>query len=247
MLSLALTAGAVFCFQYAPVDKVADHPGKAAGKLSKPEAAAVPSDSVPSATTQPPATRLPGGTADPTGPGITSPGINMVATPHADGTFEVSETVIFREPRLTMDLTSPEIRYGGTNFAKVSPTADLVQVTAAGQPVLAGPIQGTQQVELPEATDRVELRYLLTDATVRSIPSVVGRALGLLSPLTATNDATLPVRLEVGGPSVRNLICPRLPPARRQCAASAGELGVAPRLPAKDAVVIVQYNLPKPS
>jgi hypothetical protein len=97
------------------------------------------------------------------------------------------------------------------------------------------------------ATRRIELRYILAGATVRSIPSVTGRALGLLSPLAATSDRTLPVRIEVVGPSVRNLICPRLAPNRQQCAGTGANLGVAPRLPAATAVVVVQYNLPKPS
>jgi hypothetical protein len=247
VLSAALAAGAVVCFRYAPADKVADRADKDASKLARTEAgAATPAPKQPR-TVPPIGSRSSGPARSPSGPGLTSPGISLVAAPNADGTFEVAETVIFRAPRRSVELRSPEIRYGGAPFAGQTPTADLVQVTASGQPVLAGPVHGTKRVQLPMATDRIELRYRLAGATVRSIPSITGRALGLLSPLTATNDRALPVRLEVTGPAIRNLICPRLAPSRQQCAGSAGELGVAPLLTARTAVVIVQYNLPKPS
>jgi hypothetical protein len=249
VLSVALTAGAIMCLRYAPVDNVADHATKGAGRVERTEAGAstpTPSEPTPS---EPNGTRPPGSTRSGTGPGLTSPGINLVTTPNADGTFEVSESVYFRKPRSTVSLAAPSAKSGGPPFAHKSPRADLVQISAQNQPVLLpGPVYAyARTVQLQEAVNRIELRYILAGATVRSIPSVTGRALGLLSPLTATSDRTLPVRIEVVGPSVWNLVCPRLGKNRQKCAGTGANLGVAPQLTGATAVVVVQYNLPKPS
>lgn len=241
-MTAALTAGAIAAFGYAPADGASEH----AVKAPRTEAAATPtpgpSDPTPTA---PNGTRLPGTSSPTTGPGLTAPGINLVATPNSDGSFEVSETVYFRTPRTKVTLAAPSISAGGMTFTGRKPRADLVQLTSGGQPVLAGPVTSAKTVSLPMATDRIELRYLLMGASVRSIPSVTGRALGLISPLAASNDRGLPVRMEIAGPSVRNLICPKQAMSQRQCAGK-GEVGVPPRMSAANAVVIVQYNLPKP-
>src|SRR4029450_13201005 len=101
VLSVALTAGAIMCLRYAPVDNVADPATKGAGRVERTEAGAptpTPSGPTPSA---PNGTRPPGSTRSGSGPGLTSPGINLVTTPNTDGTFEVSESVYFRNPRST--------------------------------------------------------------------------------------------------------------------------------------------------
>ncbi len=238
VLPVALVAAAIACLRYAPDDNVADHANKDAGRLERPEAG--PQNPAPSTPTTSPRTA--------TGPGVTSPGIRLVAKPNTDGTFEVSESVVFRSPRSTVNLAAPSAKSGGPTFVRKAPRADMVQLSAQGQPALAGAVNVyAKPVKLRMATNRIELRYVLAGATVRSIPSVAGRALGLLAPLAATTDRTLPVRIEVVGPSVRNLICPRRPPNVRQCAGTGANLGVAPLMSAALAVVIVQYDLPKPS
>jgi hypothetical protein len=243
LLSVALIAAAIACLRYAPDDNVADRADKSSGRLERTQTGApTPTPSEPTAT-QPPAPAESG-----TGPGVTSPGIRLVATPNTDGTFEVSESVFFRKPRTTVSLAAPSSKSGGPTFVRNAPRADMVQLSAQNQPVLAGPVNGyAKPVKLPMATSRIELRYVLAGATVRSMPSVAGRALGLLAPLAAATDRTLPVRIEVGGPSVRNLICPRRAPNLRQCAGAGANLGVAPLMSAAIAFVIVQYDLPKPS
>lgn len=250
-MTAALTAGAIAALGHAPVDGASEHAAKSAGRVERTEAAPTPtpaqSDPNDPTPTAPNGTRLPGTSNPTTGPGLTAPGINLVATPNSDGSFEVSETVYFRSPRTKVTLIAPNIKAGGMTFAGRRPRADLVQLSSEGQPVLAGPVgTAAKTVTLPMATTRIELRYLLVGASVRSIPSVSGRALGLISPLAASNDRGLPVRLEIAGPSVRNLICPKQTMANQQCAGKA-EVGVPPTMSAANAVVIVQYDLPKPS
>ena len=249
MVTAALTAGAVAAIGYAPVDGASEHAAKSAGRVERTEAAPTPSPAPNDPTpTAPNGTRLPGTSNPTTGPGLTAPGINLVAVPNPDGSFEVSETVFFRTPRTKVTLAAPGIGPGGTTFRGRKPRADLVQLSTESQPVrVTGPVSTAgQTLTLPMATTRIELRYVLMGASVRSIPSVSGRALGLISPLTASTDRALPVRLEIAGPTVRNLSCPKQTLANRQCAGKA-EVGVPPRMSAANAVVIVQYNLPKPS
>ena len=239
VLSVALVAAAIACLRYAPHDNVAN---KDDGRLERTEAGAqTPAPSTPTPTPTPRA-------AAATGSGVSSPGIRLVAMPNTDGTFEVSESVFFRGPRSTVNLAAPSARWGGPTFARKAPRADMVQLSAQGQPVLAGAVSVyAKPVKLRTATNKIELRYVLAGATVRSIPSVAGRALGLLAPLAATTDRTLPVRIEIVGPSVRNLICPRRAPNVQQCAGTGANLGIAPLMSAAIAIVIVQYDLPKPS
>ena len=247
-MTAALTAGAIAAVGYGPADGASEHAAKSAGRVERTEAAPTPTvgpnDPTPTA---PNGTRLPRTSNPTTGPGLTGPGINLVATPNPDGSFEVSETVFFRSPRTSVTLAAPNIAAAAQTFAGKRPRADLVQLSSAGQPVLTGPVSSmAKTIKLPMATSRIELRYLLTNASVRSIPSVTGRALGLISPLAAATDRDLPTRLEIAGPTIRNLICPKQVMANRQCAGKA-EVGVPPRMAAGNAVVVVQYNLPKPS
>jgi len=55
------------------------------------------------------------------------------------------------------------------------------------------------------------------------------------------------VSITVRGTAVRNLICPRLPPALQLCAAATGSPGTVQPLTAGAAVVVVQLDLPRPS
>ena len=127
----------------------------------------------------------------------------------------------------------------------------MVQVTVNGQPLslMSGRVDELLDLVLPAPAVKVELRYHLTGAMVRSLPSVAGRGLAMLAPLSAPTDETLPANLSIGGGSmVRNVTCPRLPPARRLCAAGGGSRMQPPAgLVAGDAVFVVQLDLPKPS
>jgi hypothetical protein len=93
--------------------------------------------------------------------------------------------------------------------------------------------------------DQIELRYRLTDVTVRSTPSTAGRALAAIGPLTGSTGDDLPVRFIVSGDGVRGLSCPLLPLAQRSCGFHVqGEPGWQAELPARLGVVTVQLDLP---
>jgi hypothetical protein len=200
-----------------------------------------PQPSAPHRATQTPGSPQPART----GPGLTEPGIHLVATPLADGTFEVAESAIMRAPLAGLTLALPRQSYGGTTFPRAA--AGQVQLTADGRPFTVGQLNKGDQFTLTDAVGRVNLRYQLTGVTVRSVPSVAGRALAVLAPLTMRADETLPVSVTVRGTTVRNLVCPRLPAARQQCAPAIGSPGTIQPLSARDAVVVVQLDLPQPS
>jgi hypothetical protein len=220
--------------------------------------AAVPSATAPLATVSSPtgsasldSARTPEPGRSASGPGITSTGIHVVAAARADGTFDVAETAVFGRTRNRLRLAPPRSADGGAIFSTARPKAEMVQVTINGQPLSlkTGRVEELLDLVLPAPASKVELRYHLTGATVRSIPSVAGRGLAMLAPLTAPTDETLPTTLSIGGgPMVRNITCPRLPPARRLCGAGGGSRMQPPAgLVAGDAVFVVQLDLPKPS
>lgn len=242
LVSSALVGAAFVTYRHAP-DQTADQ--------LRPAITAIKPATTPS---RPPVRPAPTSTVLPTSrgklPGLTAVGIRMVATPRPDGAFEVSETTIFATPRSDVLLGPPRVSQGGAPLRSAVPVAVDVQLSAAGQPVAVG-VDGrltrAETVRLPAEVSQIELRYQLTGSTVRSIPSVTGRALALLTPLTAGAGQALPVALTIRGPSVRNLICPLLAPAKRQCAPISGPPGVLPRMVARHAVVIAQLDLPKPT
>ena len=78
--------------------------------------------------------------------------------------------------------------------------------------------RSARQVDLPvAAVDRFELRYRLSDVTVRSTPSTAGRALAAIGPLTGGVDNDLPVLFIVSGGTVLGLNCPLLPFSQQSC------------------------------
>lgn len=178
---------------------------------------------------------------------MTESGIRLVAQPRSDGTFDVSEMVLLEEPSTELVLRPPRVSQAGDSFADLDPVASAVQVSADGG-VVALPdseITGRTRVRVA-TTSRFELRYTLTDVTVRSIPSSAGRALAVLAPLTQVDD-DLPVSITVVGDAVRNLQCPRLTEELQSCATGdLPRITLATSLPAGDALVLVQLDLPRP-
>jgi hypothetical protein len=212
-----------------------------------------PAGTVPSATMSTPVDgpRSPAPGRSASGPGITSTGIHVVAAARADGTLDVAETIVFGRTRNRLRLAPPRAADGGAAFSAAQPKAEMVQVTVDGQPLplMSGEVDRLRDILLPTPASKVELRYHLTGAMVRSIPSVAGRGLVILAPLTAPTDATLPTNLSIGGgPTVRNVTCTRLAPARRLCATgSLSQMQPLSGLAAGDATFVVQLDLPKPS
>jgi hypothetical protein len=119
-------------------------------------------------------------------------------------------------------------------------------ITAGDQPV---PLSSTQlnaprDVPLTVTATRLRLTYRLTGSTVRNRPSESGRAAAAIDPLTAGVDGTLPTNYLISGGGLRNVVCPAL--AETRCAV--GEppgLGIQQGIPAGQALVVLQLNLPK--
>ena len=153
-----------------------------------------------------------------TGPGITEPGILLVASPAADGSFDVLERVRLAGPVSVLTLRPAPVDRAGRQFASATAAATQVEVSAGEKSVVVpGATIGTQ-VDLPVApADRFELRYRLDDVTVRSTPSTDGRALAAIGPLTGGVDDDLPVLVIVSGGTVLGLSCPLLPISEQSC------------------------------
>lgn len=185
----------------------------------------------------------------PEGPGTTEPGILYSASPSTDGSFEVSEVLLLAEATSSLDLRPPPLEGAGARFDGVTPVVSQLQITAGDQPVLVpgAMVNGPVRLDLPAPTTRFELRYQLSGVTIRSVPSRAGRALAALASVVKAPDSTLPIAFHVSGHAVLNLACPQLPLKDRACAAGkAPKLRVGRALPLSNAVVVVQFDLPRP-
>jgi hypothetical protein len=185
----------------------------------------------------------------PKGPGTTEPGILLIASPLPDGSFDVAEIVLLASPSSSIWLGPPKVALAGSRFAKAKPVASQIQMSAGNQPVVVPGGRVNQRTNLPLAAPakRMELRYNLRGITVRSIPSHASRALTVISPLVEGVPKTLPVALRISGSTVINIGCPAL--RLREQACSAGRpphLRVNRELPWRSAMIVVQFDLPRP-
>jgi hypothetical protein len=205
----------------------------------------------PSPTTSPKhiPTTAPVKTKLPNGPGTTEPGILLMASPLPDGSFDIAEIVLLTAPSSSIWLGPPKVALAGSRFAKAKPVASQIQMSAGNQPVLVpgGRVNQRTNLALAAPAKKIELRYNLSGMTIRSIPSRAGRALTAISPLIEGVPKTLPVALRISGGTVLNIGCPAL--RLREQACSAGRpphLRVNRRLPWRSAVIVVQFDLPRP-
>ena len=98
-----------------------------------------------------------------------------------------------------------------------------------------------------EPAKRIELRYNLSGVTMRSIPSHAGRALAALGPLTTAVPQNLRVALMVPGSTVLNIECPARQLPESACAAGRPpRIGVKGTLDHDKAVIVVQFDVPRP-
>jgi hypothetical protein len=184
------------------------------------------------------------------GPGLTEPGVHVVAQAGADGGLEVLEQV--RLPTTATSLAIALPRASASGVAAATPTISGFQAQAGGQVVtdtLASPLpDGGDRLELPAPATEITMRYRLEGGAERSQPAPVGRALVLLPPVTAAEASLsgLPVVVEVVGGSVRNLVCPDLAAAEQLCGRQQGSRWTTPSIPLGRSVVIAQVDLPPP-
>ena len=254
---LALVGGAVWLWGRAPeasavagsfgVD-VGQTPGSgAAGGGGTTTSGVAPNSRQPLTSSGPTTSPRVSPSAASTGPGITETGVHLSVTPSADGTLEVYEQVVLGGVITRLELRPPDARAAGPDFATSRPAATDVQVSIGGQPVSVGasPISRRRSVDLAQPASQVELRYVLTGVTVRSIPSTTGRALAAITPLTSTG--TTPVVVTTSGDAVLNLTCPQLSGDAQVCADGVkGAMSVRDPLPATRDVVVLQLDLPRP-
>jgi hypothetical protein len=182
----------------------------------------------------------------PTAPGLSRPGILMIGSPASDGSFDVVERIWLPNPVGTLNLRPAPIGLAGQQFASLSATATQVEVRAGSRTVMVPRATVDATVTLPVAeVDQFELRYRLTDVTVRSTPSSTGRALAALGPLIGGAGDDLPVQFIVSGETILGLSCPLLPLSQQSCGSGVRPgSGVQCELPRRLALTAVQFNLP---
>jgi hypothetical protein len=203
----------------------------------------------PTTTPKPAPTIAPVKTKLPKGPGTTEPGILLMASPLRDGSFDVAEIVLLATPTSSIRLGPPELALAGSRFAKAKPVASQIQVSAGNQPVMVpgGRVNQSTSLALAVPTKKIELRYNLRGITIRSIPSRAGRALTAISPVVEGVPKSLPVALRISGSTVLNIECPVLRLRDRACSAGRPpDLRVNRKLPRRSAVIVVQFDLPRP-
>lgn len=201
--------------------------------------AAQPMRTTPPSTSRPP----------PKGPGTTQPGILLMASPLRDGSFDIAEIVKLSDATSSVRLSPPNLALAGDRFANAKPVATQVQVSADNQPVLVpgGRVSRQIDIALLEPAKRIELRYNLSGITIRSIPSQAGRALTAISPLVKGEPRDLPVVAMVIGSTVLNIQCPSRSLSKQACSVGRPpRIRVDGKLPWNKALIVVQFDLPKP-
>ena len=99
-----------------------------------------------------------------TGPGVTEPGILLIASPASDGSFDVLERIRLMSPVSVLTLRPAPVDRAGRQFASASAAATQVQVSAGDEPVVVPGAQVGARIDLPVAdVDHFELHYRLTD------------------------------------------------------------------------------------
>jgi hypothetical protein len=172
-----------------------------------------------------------------------------LASPLRDGSFDIAEIVRLPNATSSVRLSPPNLTLAGDRFAKAKPVATQVQVSADDQPVLVpgGRVSRQIDVALLEPAKRIELRYNLSGITIRSIPSQAGRALTAISPLVKGEPRNLPVVAMVSGSTVLNIQCPARSLSKQACSVGRPpRIRVDGRLPWNKALIVVQFDLPKP-
>ena len=217
---------------------------------AEPTPVPVPAAYVPPATTAAPAPTMADGPSPDllpsTGPGVTEPGILLVALPAADGSFDVVERVRLLSAVDVLELRPAPVELAGRQFESATGTATAVQLSAGDQPVVVPGATVDAAVSLPvPAAAGFDLRYRLTDVSVRSVPSTAGRALAALGPLTVGVGDELPVHVVASGESILGVNCPLLVFAEQACGSrSSAGTGIETELPAGVALTTVQFDLP---
>jgi hypothetical protein len=190
------------------------------------------------------------------GPGITAPGTDVTVALGSDqtaNTIDVYEQVIFPAPGLdALPLSQPSLTSLLGDVANLKPQVSDIQVELDGQVARAVPAGDGAWVAVPPQGGRftkARLRYSVSEAVARSTPSLPGRALVLVTPLTGSETLRdgLPLSVRFSSPAIQGVSCPTAPLTDQLCAAHDGDTWTA-RLPssATSAIVLAQVNLNPP-
>jgi hypothetical protein len=183
-----------------------------------------------------------------TGPGATSPGLDLVAALDPDRTHvDVYERLLLRPGATTLDLAPAELGGLGPSLGIPADTVRDLQIELDGHAVRPARHGSGWHVTAPDGAGitRAVLRYRLTGVVLRQEPAPPGRVTIVLRPLGAAAmlAAHDPVTVRVEGPGVGTLTCPTSR-SRLLCGAPAGDAGLA-MLPA-DATAVVLAQVTRP-
>ena len=180
------------------------------------------------------------------GPGETVPGIQLIAVPQRDGSFDMTENVML--PAAT-DILPLQLPSSGDHLpgmmSRTTPRVTNLKVVADDQSV---PIENTTvttagDLPLTVSATRIRLTYTLSGSAVLATPSTSTRAGAAIRPLTSAAGGTLPTDVTVTS-GLLNAICPLLTETR--CAVGDPPiLGIRSGIPASKALVVLQLDLPR--
>lgn len=180
------------------------------------------------------------------GPGVTRPGIRLIAVPRRDGSFDVTEDILLPEAMNILQLQLPDSgEHLPGMMAKTSPRATNLKVLADNQsvPLEQTTVSAPADIPLTTAATRLRLTYRLSGSAVLSSPSRPDRAGAAIRPLASVSEGTLPTNLSVTS-GLLNAVCPLLTDSR--CAVGdPPQLTIQPDIPASKALVVLQLNLPR--
>ena len=133
--SAAIAVAAVVCYDPGP-----QPPGATGPPATQPtQATSRPTQQPTRQPTRRPSTQPPPPSTVPTVPGAPArPAIRLDIKPRPDGTFDVTETVVFRQPQNWLVLVPALPRTGGDALEAARPRAEQLRVTSEGRPLDVG-------------------------------------------------------------------------------------------------------------
>jgi hypothetical protein len=184
------------------------------------------------------------------GPGLTEPGIHVLAQTAADGSLEVLERIKLSAPVSGFSVALPQAT--GSGVAGATPSITGFQAQANGGIVTDMPVSplppGGDRLDFPGPASDISMRYRIEGGADRSQPAPVGRVLIVLPPITAADPqlGDPGVVVEVVGGNIRNLVCPKLPVSDQLCGRQNGPVWSTTTIPLSRSLVVAQLDLPQP-
>lgn len=129
------------------------------------------------------------------------------------------------------------------------PTVRSLQVSVDGSAVVPTRLVGSPNAWVITAPagepTSMEVRYVLAGAVVRSVPARPGRALAVLTPISAEATGDLPIAISIAAANVLNVFCPTAAtPAAIMCGRLDGDAWTV-AAPSGLPLVVAQLDLPE--